>query len=60
VIGPQIGQLAFRIAFMMVAVSGVMVFVLTPGTAEYYISLITLILGLAFAGVILLLVRVFR
>jgi hypothetical protein len=59
-IGPQIGQLAFRVAFMMVSISAIMIFILTPGSAEYWISVITLILGIAFMGVIFLLVRVFR
>jgi hypothetical protein len=59
-IGPQIGQLAFRVAFMMASISAIMIFILTPGSAEYWISVITLILGIAFMGVIFLLVRVFR
>ena len=59
-IGPQIGQLAFRVAFMMVSISAIMIFILTPGSAEYWISVITLILGIAFMGVIFFLVRVFR
>ena len=59
-IGPQLGRAAFRIAFMMVAVSLIMLFVLTPGSAEYTVSVLTLILGLVFAGVILILVRMTR
>ena len=59
-IGPQFGRAAFRIAFMMVSVSLVLLFVLTPGSAEYLISVLTLILGLVFAGVTLILVRVTR
>lgn len=51
--------MAFRIAFMMVAVSAVMILVLTPGTAEYWISVLTLILGLVFAGIIFAVVRLF-
>ena len=49
--------MAFRIAFMMVAVSAVMILVVTPGTAEYWISVLTLILGLVFAGIIFAAVR---
>ena len=59
-IGPQFGRAAFRIAFMMVAVSLIMLFVLTPGSAEYTVSVLTLILGLVFAGVIFFLVRMTR
>jgi hypothetical protein len=57
-INPQLGRTAFRIAFMMIAVSGIMLFVLSPGTAEYWVSVLTLILGLVFAGMIAILVRV--
>lgn len=57
-IGPQVGQAAFRIAFMMVVLSGIMLFFLTPGTAEYIISVVTLILGLVFMGIVFVLVRV--
>ena len=59
-ISPQLGRMAFRIAFMMVAVSAVMILVVTPGTAEYWISVLTLILGLVFAGIIFIVVRLLR
>jgi preprotein translocase subunit Sss1 len=59
-ISPQLGRTAFRIAFMMVAVSAVMLLVLTPGTAEFLVSILTLILGLIFVGIIMILVRVLR
>jgi hypothetical protein len=57
-INPQLGRTAFRIAFMMVAVSGVLAFVVTPGTAEHVITIVTLVLGLLFMGIIYVLVRV--
>ena len=57
-ISPQLGRMAFRIAFMMVAVSAVMIMVVTPGTAEYVVSVITLVLGIIFMGLIFILVRV--
>ena len=57
-ISPQLGRTAFRIAFMMVFVSGVLLFVLSPGTAEFFVSVLTLVLGLVFAGMIAILVRV--
>jgi uncharacterized membrane protein YhdT len=49
--------MAFRVAFMMVAVSTVMILVVTPGTAEYWISVLTLILGLLFVAIIFVVVR---
>jgi hypothetical protein len=57
-ISPQLGRTAFRIAFMLIAVSTVMLFVLSPGTAEYLVSVLTLIIGLVFAGLVAVLVRV--
>ena len=57
-INPQLGRTAFRIAFMMISISAVLLFVLSPGTAEYWVSVLTLILGLVFAGMIAILVRV--
>jgi preprotein translocase subunit Sss1 len=57
-LSPQLGQAAFRIAFMMVAMSALMALFLTPGTAEYVISIVTLVLGLVFMGIVFILVRV--
>ena len=57
-INPQLGRTAFRIAFMMVSVSGIMAFVVTPGTPEHVISVVTLVLGLLLMGIIFVLVRV--
>lgn len=56
-INPLLGRTAFRIAFMMIVVSGVLLFVLPPGTAEYWVSVLTLVLGLVFSGIIVVLVR---
>lgn len=57
-IGPELGRTAFRIAFTMFAVSAVLSFTLPPGTAEHVISVVTLVLGLAFMGIIFVLVRI--
>ena len=57
-ISPQMGRTAFRIAFFMISVSAIMIFVLIPGTAEYWVSVLTLVLGLVFVGIIFVLVRV--
>jgi hypothetical protein len=56
-IGPELGRAAFRIAFTMFAVSAVFSLILPAGTAEHVISVITLILGLVFMGLIFVLVR---
>lgn len=57
-LSPKLGQAAFRIAFMMVFMSALMALVLTPGTAEFVISVVTLVLGLVFMGLVFVLVRV--
>jgi hypothetical protein len=57
-LSPKLGQAAFRIAFMMVSVSALMALFLTPGTAEFVISVVTLVLGLVFMALIFIFVRV--
>lgn len=59
-ISPELGRVAFRVAFTMFAVSAVFSFALPPGTAEHVISVVTLVLGLAFMGIIFVLVRLIR
>ena len=53
---PKMGQAGFRIAIYIVLVSGGLTFVTDKGTAEHAISLLTLIIGLVFMGLILALV----
>ena len=55
---PQIGLAGLRIALFLILVAGGMLFFLTPGTAEFAITVVTLLIGLAFAGIIVLLVRI--
>jgi len=54
---PEAGQAWFRIATMITLVSAALVFFTEPGSAERIVSVITLILGLVFIGIIILLVR---
>jgi hypothetical protein len=54
---PEAGQAWFRIATMITLVSAVLVFFTEPGSAERVVSVITLIIGLLFIGIIILLVR---
>lgn len=55
--GPEIGQAGFRIGIFLVLVAGGMLFMLTPGTPEFSITVVTLIIGLVFIGVVAILVR---
>jgi hypothetical protein len=59
VIGPQSGQTVFRIAFYITLVSAVLLFFLEPGSAEFVVAVITLLIGLVFIVLIALLVRRF-
>lgn len=54
---PEAGQAWFRIAMMITLVSGALVFLTEPSTAERVVSVITLLIGLIFIGIIVVLVR---
>ncbi len=49
---PQIGRAGFRIAFYVVLVSGVLLFFVQPGTAEFVVTVLSLGVGLLFASII--------
>ena len=55
---PHIGQAGLRIAIFLILVAGGMLFFLEPGTAEFSITVVTLGIGLIFAGIIIVLVRI--
>jgi hypothetical protein len=55
---PAIGQAGLRIALFLILVAGGMLFFLEPGTAEFSITVVTLVIGLLFAGVVIALVRI--
>ncbi len=55
---PQIGQAGFRIALFLILMAGGMLFFLQPGTPEFSITVVTLGIGLIFAGIVVLLVRI--
>ncbi|MDP9371160.1 MAG: hypothetical protein M3Q65_01615 [Chloroflexota bacterium] len=57
--GPEIGQAGFRIGLFLVLVAGGMLFLLEPGTPELSITVVTLVIGLVFVGVVVVLVRWF-
>jgi hypothetical protein len=54
---PQLGQAAFRIVSFLVVVSLGLLLILDHQSAEFIVALITLIIGLIFAVVIIVLVR---
>jgi hypothetical protein len=52
-----LGQAAFRLGFFVVLVSGGLLLVEEHGSAEYTISLLTLIIGLIFLAIVAIWVR---
>ena len=54
---PEAGQAWFRIGMMITMVSAVLVYFTEPGTAERVVSVLTLLIGLLFVGIIVVLVR---
>jgi hypothetical protein len=54
---PEAGQAWFRIAVMITLVSAALVYLTEPDTAERVVSVITLLLGLLFIGIITVMVR---
>lgn len=52
-----IGKAGFHIAFYIVFVSGVLLFFLDRGSAEFAITLVSLGVGLLFLGIIVVWVR---
>jgi preprotein translocase subunit Sss1 len=54
---PEAGRAWFRIATMLTVVSAVLVCFTKPGSAERVVSVITLLIGLLFIGVIVFLIR---
>ena len=58
-LSPQLGRTVFRIAFYITLVSAVLMFFLEPGSAEFVVTGITLLIGLIFIVLIALLVRRF-
>ncbi len=55
---PEMGKAGFRIASFLILTAGGMLFFLQPGTAEFIITLVTLGIGIIFAGIVIALARV--
>ncbi len=54
---PEAGRAWFRIAALITLLSAALVFFTQPGTAERIVSIVTLLIGLLFIGVIVILIR---
>jgi len=49
---PQVGRAGFRISFYVMFVSGIMLFFIRPGSAEFVVTSLALLAGLFFATAI--------
>lgn len=58
-ISPEMGKHAFSISCYIVVVAGVMLLFLEPGTAEFFITVISLVMGLLFAAALWFVIRRF-
>ena len=57
-LSPDIGRVAFRWAIFVVLVAGVLLATLTPGTPEFAVTLLTLLVGALFMGILVVWIRV--
>ena len=56
-LSPEIGKAGFRLAILIVLMAAGLLITLRPGTPEFAITALTLIIGLGFIGVIVAFVR---
>ena len=56
-IDPGTGLLGFRIALMVILVAIGLLFIVEPGSAAFYVDIVTLIAGAVFVGILVLLIR---
>jgi preprotein translocase subunit Sss1 len=56
-ISPQLGRAIFRIALYITLVSAVLMLFLKPDSAEFVVTAVTLLIGLVFIVLIVLIVR---
>jgi hypothetical protein len=57
-LSPELGRVAFRWAIFIVLVAGGLLATLRPGTPEFAITVLTLLIGVLFLGVIIVWIRV--
>ena len=56
---PQMGQMAFRVGMFITVTTVALLFVLRPGSVEFGVTVVTLLVGLAFLGLVGLFARYF-
>ena len=54
---PELGQAWFRIALFITLVSAVLLIFVQPGTAEFVMTVASLVVGLVFVGIVIFMVK---
>jgi uncharacterized membrane protein len=57
VFSPELGRAAFRLALFIIVMAAGLLLTLSPGTPEFAITVLTLVVGLLFLGVVAGMVR---
>jgi len=55
--GPELGQAWFRVATFITLASAVLLFLEQPGTAEFVITVASLVVGLIFMAAVIIVAR---
>jgi hypothetical protein len=56
-LSPEVGRYAFRWAMLILLLAGGLLATLRPGTPEFAITLLTLLIGLLFLGILVVCIR---
>ena len=54
---PELGQAWFRIALFITLVSAALLLIVQPGTAEFVMTVASLVVGLVFVGIVVFMVK---
>ena len=57
-LSPEMGKVGFRLAIFILLVAGGLLLTLTPGTPEFAVTVLTLIIGALFLAILIVSVRV--
>lgn len=57
-LSPELGRVAFRCAMFLVLVAAGLLATLSPGTPEFAVTVLTLLIGVFFVGVVIVWIRV--
>lgn len=56
---PEMGKAGFRIAISLLLGSFILLPLVPPGSAEFFATIFTIMIGVVFIGLVLLLIRIF-